>query len=73
MVYPNPSSGTININLERTGEIFDQLRVFDLHGKLIQSIVPSNNREVLFIDTPGVYILRFENEDVNTIKRIIIQ
>lgn len=77
-VYPNPTSGAITI-LYSGGAHRDQntkLRVYNLQGKLLQSVELSNamNRLNLENYTPGLYILMFyDQENVLSTRKLIIE
>lgn len=65
-VYPNPSTGKINIDVE--GEF--ELEVMSISGRVIETY---NNVQSISIETPGTYLLRF-NDGANTItKKVIIK
>jgi hypothetical protein len=72
--YPNPSSGYFNIEVEDGIEISD-LKVFDINGKLIQTIV-SDHSSKLSIDLTGkpkgVYFLQAETDKGMIYKKIIL-
>ena len=72
-VFPNPSNGQITIDLRQSTVDFEQLFIYGLDGKIIQTVDTSNSIDNVFIDNPGIYLIRFENEEVSTVKRIIVQ
>ena len=54
-VYPNPTSETLQINGLQAN---DMLELFDISGKLIQTITAINTSEKLTLPQVGFYILR---------------
>ena len=69
-IFPNPSSGLVHIDLSKTDTNFENISLFDIHGKKIQELDNTTNFK---IDTAGVYLLRFSNKDGSVTKRIVIQ
>ena len=69
MIYPNPSSGVVNIEYLSNSIDFDIIRVFNTAGTMIDEMTQANQ---VVIETPGVYFLQFSNQETTTIKRIII-
>lgn len=56
-IFPNPSAGKINLaNFD-----FHQVSVFNVMGKLVSKDIKGN--ENLFIETKGVYLLHFFDEE----------
>lgn len=70
-VYPNPSKGIININLQN-GETAD-ITIYDLSGKLLMTY--TNNDGLLDLsDLPeGMYVLAIRNNNYITRANIVIQ
>lgn len=69
-VYPNPSSGFININYNDLSVEFDQVSIFDITGKKVKEIGNLNN---VYIGEPGMYLIQFSNAEVTTTKKLLIQ
>lgn len=71
-VYPNPSKGAITISTSEN--ITGTLQIMDAQGKLIQTQVLTNVN-TLSVDltgyTNGVYILKVNSDQINTITRVI--
>ena len=58
-VYPNPSSGEFRLQTSSTFEEHTQLSVFDINGKLIESIsVTANDFQFGMNYAPGIYFVR---------------
>jgi len=73
MIYPNPSEGLININLENTTVEFKTISIYDFTGKLMNQVMIDDFNQQLNFEKPGVYMLRFDNSEVNTVKRVVIE
>lgn len=66
-VYPNPSSGIINVNSD--SEILS-LELFDLHGRLLQTSL--NTRTIDISDrSHGLYFLRIKTDRRENVQKII--
>ena len=72
-VYPNPSSGEVNIQLNN--EIEGSIEVVDLQGKLIFSKTISGQSNSMNIDAlPGIYFINIvQNETVLSTKKVVIR
>lgn len=64
IVYPNPSSGQLNIECDK---MFN-LQVIDASGKLI---LEAHNSQTLNLDA-GIYCLKFFFEDSVLIKKVVV-
>lgn len=76
MVYPNPASDILKINLSDVGHTsVSAIRLLDTHGSLYQQIDPTNN--VLDLDlkglSAGVYVLQIGQEDGTMISYKIVK
>jgi hypothetical protein len=74
-IYPNPTSGTINIELQGFSDQSPTIfTLYDLSGKILQKQEASNDQLILDLSsyTKGVYILKIqsgtENKDWKIIK-----
>ncbi|MEP3838863.1 MAG: T9SS type A sorting domain-containing protein [Algibacter sp.] len=69
-IYPNPTKNELNINNKTPGLV----SITDLNGRQIKSFIHKNN--TTRFDTSkisnGVYLLRFEGENIKVTKRLII-
>ena len=65
LLYPNPVSHTLNINLEDAVEDIDQIRLVDNLGRCSQTL--SVESALLNLDcstyAPGIYYVNFINND----------
>ena len=63
MIYPNPASDFITIELNEA--IPTKLNIFSLDGRLLRDYYFSNNKFVLDVSnlTPGTYLLRLSNDN----------
>lgn len=67
-VYPNPSNGIFNVNVENNFN----LEVLDITGKVINTRVLTG-KSTIEINTAGVYFFRFSNENGSVTQRVIVQ
>ena len=67
-VYPNPSNGVFNINVENNYN----LEVFDITGRVINTRTLTGNTSIE-LNTSGVYFLRFSNEKGSFTQKVIVQ
>ncbi|MDI9310478.1 MAG: S8 family serine peptidase [Limnohabitans sp.] len=73
-VFPNPTEGIINVNLNATVEGETQYSVYDIQGRMILSKKSSSPSEVLNIEnlTEGVYVLSIENGNNKLTRKIVL-
>lgn len=71
---PNPTSGTIEIMIEKTQLQVKECSLYDMYGKRIQSIPITTERSVIDLSgfASGVYILRLQSES-GSISKIVIK
>ena len=67
-VFPNPSNGVFNINVENNYN----LEVFDITGRVINTRTLTGNTSIE-LNTSGVYFLRFSNEKGSFTQKVIVQ
>lgn len=74
-VYPNPSSGLVNIELAEKQQSI-QVKVRNIHGQLVQEkqFVNQGNLQLQLKGKPGIYFIELENEqgeraNVKVVKR----
>ena len=78
-VYPNPSSGLINVKIEGAVTGQGELMVYDLNGKVVyQSTLEVNSRGVeksldLSNLSKGIYILGFNSNELSDKIRLVIK
>jgi hypothetical protein len=73
-VYPNPSSGTLTIDLGRLST-HTQIRLFDTSGRQVYSTSFARSRyfELSMNQPAGVYLLHIESDASHTIHRVVKQ
>lgn len=73
-VYPNPATNQVEVILANA-ELPAQVRLYDIHGKLIQSFTTNSTKTVIQRnDLPnGIYLLRIDAEGKNYSSRIIFE
>jgi hypothetical protein len=75
-VYPNPSNGIFNINIEDVQSTMYnvQCKVFDITGKEIYNNIITNNQSTINIMhlPSGIYFLQVCNEQVRIVKKVVI-
>jgi hypothetical protein len=67
-IYPNPSNGTFTIQTKQVCNV----EVIDITGKVINTLRVNGN-SVMKIQTPGVYFLRFTNENGTGVQRVVVK
>ena len=70
-IYPNPSSGDIQLDNREAGHLF----IYDLSGKMVSnSFIATPNGNVQLDLPANLYIAKFVSQDTNTIhhSRIVI-
>ncbi len=67
-VYPNPSNGILNINVENNYN----LEVFDITGRVVNTRTLTGNT-TLELNTAGIYFLRFSNEKGSYTQKVIVR
>jgi hypothetical protein len=74
-VFPNPSSGDINIKLNKEWNIVNaQLKVVDAVGKVVyQKIVSSQQSIFNFQLSPGIYLVQLQLKEGVVTKKIVVQ
>jgi hypothetical protein len=73
ILFPNPSSGTLYIKYPAAW--FDQYRIYDMSGKLLQSKVISRSSTQQTINkslSKGVYFLQLNGKGRVAIKKFVI-
>lgn len=74
-VYPNPTTGKINISIPDNFDSPTQISVFDIQGRrVIEMKDTSKNIELdLAPFQEGLYLLQLENRNEKSIKKIVLQ
>lgn len=71
-IYPNPSSGTVTIELE-TVQVPAKIQVTDLQGRVVLSDQINNHRKQINLsnESPGIFLIKVFNEDEIFTKKLI--
>ena len=73
-IYPNPTRFILNINIENADLINGKIEVYDLSGRLIKTKRITKNSTELDMNVPtGIYIIKIQNNDFVTIKKVVKQ
>jgi hypothetical protein len=78
-VFPNPTTGDVNLTFELPGEQTFFVRTFDLSGRLVYSHAATGVRGQNYLPVrfegilPGIYLLDFQSETIKSITRLIVQ
>ncbi len=78
-VFPNPTTGDVNLTFELPGEQTFIVRAFDLSGRLVYSHAATGVRGQNYLPVrfegilPGIYLLDFQSETIKSITRLIVQ
>jgi len=67
-VFPNPSNGVFNINVENNYN----LEVFDITGRVINTRTLTGNT-TLELNNAGIYFLRFSNKNGSYTQKVIVR
>ncbi|MEM9053461.1 MAG: T9SS type A sorting domain-containing protein, partial [Bacteroidota bacterium] len=67
-LYPNPTSGAINIDMP--DQKWDLLRILDIHGRLIKVLPNSGNLNISELEN-GIYLIQLEGQFGTTIGRLV--
>lgn len=68
-VFPNPSSGILNIISENN---IDDLKITDIFGKEIYHLTPNDQNVVLQLKSKGVYFVTILSSKKMTTKKVIV-
>jgi len=69
VVFPNPSSGILNIVSENN---IDDLKITDIFGKEIYHLTPNDQNVVLQLKSKGVYFVTILSSKKMTTKKVIV-
>ncbi len=68
-IYPNPSNGTFFINSNLSSYTIE---VLDILGRLIQTTKATGNTTI-HLTTSGFYYFRFNNNEINFVKKVMVK
>ncbi|QOD61973.1 T9SS type A sorting domain-containing protein [Polaribacter haliotis] len=72
IVYPNPTNSFVNIKIPNLDNKDGKVQVFDVAGRLIQSQQITSASTQIDLEGPtGIYILKIQNNDTVTIKKVV--
>lgn len=78
-IFPNPASGVVHFSFNSSSSKDYVIRIFDMAGKLIDTIVPNTgNQGYMELDyetgafQPGSYIIMLSNEEITESAKLII-
>lgn len=73
-IYPNPSTGLFNVDLDDVGPI--SLSLFSLKGQVLQTIEYQDYEDSIMLDlsnfSKGIYLLKITSDKSITYKKIIV-
>ena len=77
-VFPNPSSGMINISVDADYEGMESITIYDLSGRVINEFLFEQASIKLFqtdlSDLPdGLYLIKYQNANVSSIEKVMIR
>ena len=75
-LYPNPTSGELNILLNNDISTTQQVVILDCSGRTVytENKVPTNNLITIYTDLkPGTYLLQLNRNSSGTVKRFIVK
>ncbi len=69
-VYPNPTSGIVNIRSEKETTIV----VYDIYGRMVKQLQKGDHKQISVSDlTPGTYMITLEAEALKEVKKLIVR
>ncbi|MCF6356722.1 MAG: T9SS type A sorting domain-containing protein [Draconibacterium sp.] len=73
-IYPNPSSGQLNIKLNNYKQEVVEMELFDVSGKLILNSTLTESLNNFNIESlqPGVYIIKLSNSGISVTHKFLI-
>jgi len=72
-VYPNPSNGNVLVNIEKqqTGNAI--LHIFDMTGRMLQTIESKDNSIPVSLAVKGLYIIQISVNGETTFRKVVIE
>ncbi len=68
LIFPNPSSGVFQVQLERSADLY----VYDVSGKLISQFHCSDFECQLHIETKGIFFLKMISDNITYTQKLIV-
>lgn len=75
-MYPNPASSSIQISLQNSNDKLEKISIYDVMGKLIQTVNTNENIQTIDVSTfvKGVYMVEITTEnDLKTTKKLVVK
>ncbi|MEQ8517975.1 MAG: M36 family metallopeptidase [Cytophagales bacterium] len=76
-LYPNPSKGTVNINLTEAARADLHYSIQDLSGKILMRSTIEKGEKSVFIKLkdfePAMYLIQIEGDDFNEIRKLLLE
>lgn len=76
LVYPNPTTGELNIELKNSKEIIEGVKIYTGLGILIKNIENIQDYQFqlnLGVETPGIYFLTIETENKIMVRKLVLR
>jgi hypothetical protein len=72
-IYPNPTTGLIQIKFSRQPETESWISIFNCSGEMISKIKATNQDEVLSLNgnPPGIYLIKIDQKESKTYKVVL--
>ena len=76
-LYPNPSSGRVEVRLDSNSGQELNVQVFDINGRVLKTFKPNVNSNDFSFDlselNSGIYLVKLQTQDSSTVKKLILQ
>ena len=76
-LYPNPSSGRVEVSLDKTLGRDVNIEVFDLNGRILKSFEVKNATNQFGFDlsdlSSGIYFVKLKTQNASAVKKLIIK
>lgn len=80
LIYPNPVRDNLNVQFTPSNETFLEIKLFDIQGKLINTLLQKTEVSGLFsrtfsigkVASPGVYFVQIAVGDKTSMKKVVV-
>ena len=76
-IFPNPANDIINVGFTKSLNDKISVRIFNLHGQLLQEKIVANAQELIQLNTKnfadGIYFVQVRTENQSLTERVVIQ